>query len=57
MEYCPLVLISPYLLKVVRYTPVQPTVLRTKLDHSGDRTMDGEELFLLRQNSSGIKNY
>lgn len=38
------VLILPYLLKVVRCTPVQPTVLRTKLDHSRDCRTDGEEL-------------
>lgn len=43
-RYGTLVLISPSVLKVVRYTPLQPAALGTKLEHSWDCTMGGEEL-------------
>lgn len=44
MGYSTLVLISPSIFKVVRYALLQPAALRTKLDHSWDCTIDGEEL-------------
>lgn len=44
MGYSTLVLISPSVFKVVRYALLQAAALRTKLDHSWDCTIDGEEL-------------
>lgn len=47
MRYHTHVLISPSVLKVVRYAPPQPPALGTKLDQSQDCTMDGEEFMAL----------